>query len=233
MSDNIFLIGGDIKHHNFGEEPNEEVLEYAFHFYHFGGHLFVALLEEGEVVIKSCKEYLVRAVDGFTIVDLEDLGVGLVREGVLVGLQRVDCQRGQVVHLREHEAVLSVALQLVEEGLHEVEQLVDGVRALLLVEAGDAAETAVYYLYQLDFVGGAEVVIELMGGLLLDQGEDSSEPEGRLGAEEVIFANLLQEVGKIQSALSGLHRLASLQYKIYALEWSLLRNKKYIVSQYK
>ena len=94
MSDNIFLIGGDIKHHNFGEEPNEEVFEYAFHFYHFGGHLFVALLEEGEVVIKSCKEYLVRAVDGFTIVDLEDLGVGLVREGVLVGLQRVDCQRG-------------------------------------------------------------------------------------------------------------------------------------------
>jgi hypothetical protein len=49
-----------------------------------------------------------------------------------------------------------------------------------------------------------------MGGLLFDQGEDSSEPEGRLGAEEVIFANLLQEVGKIKSALSGLHRLASL-----------------------
>lgn len=36
---------------------------------------------------------------------------------------------------------------MVEEGLHEVEQLVDGVRALLLVEACDAAETAVYYLY--------------------------------------------------------------------------------------
>ena len=92
MAYNILLIGGHIEHHNFGEEPNEEILEYGFYFYHFGGHLFIVPFEEGEVVIKSCKKYLVCAIDGLTIVDLEDLRVGLVREGVLVGFERVDRQ---------------------------------------------------------------------------------------------------------------------------------------------
>lgn len=80
----------------------------------------------------------------------------------------------------------------------------------MLVEAGDATETAADNLYQLYFFGGAEVVIKLMRGLLLYEREDSSEPEGCLGAEEVIFASLLEEVRKIKSGFSGLHRLASL-----------------------
>ena len=46
--------------------------------------------------------------------------------------------------------------------------------------------------------------------MLFDQGEDPSEPEGCLGTQEVIFANLLQEAREIKSVFSGLHRLASL-----------------------
>lgn len=47
MSDNIFLVSGDIKDHYFGEEPNEEIFEYGFYFYHFGSHLLITSFEEG------------------------------------------------------------------------------------------------------------------------------------------------------------------------------------------
>ncbi len=99
MPDNIFLVSGDIKDHDFGEEPNEEIFEYGFYFYHFGSHLLITSFEEGQVVVKSCKKYLVSAVNGLTIVDLKDLGVRLVGEGVLVRFKGVDCQDGQVIHL--------------------------------------------------------------------------------------------------------------------------------------
>lgn len=46
--------------------------------------------------------------------------------------------------------------------------------------------------------------------LLFDQGQDSSEPEGCLGAQEVIFTNFVKEARKVERAFSGLHRLASL-----------------------
>lgn len=47
IPDNILLIGGNIEHHNLGEEPNEQVFQYGFYLHHPGSHLFIASLEEG------------------------------------------------------------------------------------------------------------------------------------------------------------------------------------------
>jgi hypothetical protein len=121
----LFLVVGDVKEHNFGEEAKEEVLEDAFDLCRPGTHLLIAFFEESEVVVYNCKEDLVRAIDDFTIVDFQNLSVGLVREGVLAGLQRIERQYRAVVRSGNHDSVLSACLELVEEGLHEVEQLVD------------------------------------------------------------------------------------------------------------
>jgi hypothetical protein len=94
MPINTLLIGRYIKDHDFREESNEQILKYRLNFYHFRCHLFIAFSEKGEIVVKSCKKYLVCAVDGLTIVDLQDLSVGLMCEGVLVCFEGVDCQDG-------------------------------------------------------------------------------------------------------------------------------------------
>lgn len=123
---------------------------------------------------------------------MEHFVVDVDRVGVLAGLNCIYAEDVQIVHSRYHQPVLLVPLPLLHQPLHQIQQLVDRTRPLLLVEVGDGGERLGNDLDYFYLLCSVEVVMGLALIIFLNEGEDSSEPESSFAAECIVLPHFVQ-----------------------------------------